>query len=153
MSKFTQEIATTLVLRTDWSGVNLRYCVEVETKSETYHCFTTENYNQALVATKSIFDKMIKNKSEIGDFAVMIDKNKGQGISYDINAFSYDVDFSDHASFYQDLVNDFEYRKFADNIDANTLFRTFVDEYKLNEYQEQMFLKYIKEFKRDQEEG
>lgn len=145
MSDFTQEIITTLVLRSDWRAENIRYIVEIEDKKTIHHCFMSENYNQALLVARKIFEKLDDRKNDLGDFAIMVEHPQGKGISYDINAFPHSSSFDDTEAFYSDLANEFEHQKLVSNLDNNTLFRQFVNKNKLNEYQELRFLKLLKE--------
>lgn len=147
MPEFTQQISTVLQLRSDWSAENLRYAVEIETSKKTYQYFISENYNQALMVARKIFDKMIKNRKEIGDFGVMLEAAYGRGACYDINNFAHDNDFNDTREFYNHLVNEFNLRLASKNTNNNLVFRQIINENKLNEYQERMFLKYLKESK------
>lgn len=136
------KVSTTLTLRSE-EHAHLLYVVEIENASKTYHCFSSENYFQALLVAKKIFSKF-KTKEDIGDLAVMIEAQHGRGICYDVNQFSFDSDFENGDHFYKELCNEFEYRKFKDSMDNNTLFRKMASEMKLNEYQEQQFLYWLK---------
>lgn len=138
-----QKIATSLTLRSE-ERENLLYIVEIEENKKVHHCFSSENYFQALLVAKRIFSKLKTKQSEIGNFEVIVESQQGRGITYDVNEFSFDPGFVDSADFYSELCNEFETRRFKSKTDNNTLFRKIVQEQKLNEYQEQQFLVWIK---------
>jgi hypothetical protein len=137
------EIGASLILRSE-EGVNLCYVVEIEEKGKTHKGLTSENYVEALVFAQRIFDKMRSFQDQIGNIAVMIEDHHGRGISYSVNEFTHNPSFVDTDDFYNDLVNEFESAKIKKNQSNNVLFRSLIEKYKLNEYQEQKFLKFIK---------
>lgn len=137
-----------LVLRTEEEH-NLLYVVEIEDDDKTYRCYASENYDQALLVARKVFSKLKTKQQQIGDFAVMIESPQGRGISYDVNHFTCDPSFDDAEDFYEDLVNEFEYEQAIRRVDNNTLFREIVGKNKLNEYQEQRFLQYLKELRHE----
>lgn len=143
MTAVSQWITTTLCLRSE-EDINLLYVVEVEEGDQVYRCFSTENYYQALVVAKRVFNKL-KTRQNIGDFGVLIEAPQGRGVTYDINAFSYEPDFNDSSKFYEELVNDLEYQLADENKNINLLFREAVNRHRLNEYQEQKLLQKLKE--------
>ena len=135
------QIRTTLYLRSE-PRENLLYIVEVEDDGDLHRYYESENYHQALLVAKRIFHKLKINTTE--DFGVLIESQYGLGACYDINTFSFDASFSDSDDFYKDLCNDFEFRKLSSKQSKNVLFREMINERKLNEYQEQRFLQYLK---------
>lgn len=137
------KISTSLILRSE-ERENLLYVVEIEENKRVHNCFSSENYFQALLVAKRIFSKLKTKQSEIGDFEVIVEAQQGRGITYDINEFSFNPDFTNTDDFYEELCNEFESRKFKSKLNNNTLFRKIVQEQKLNEYQEQQFLVWIK---------
>lgn len=140
---------TTLSLRSGENGDNLIYLVEIETGSKTYNCFSSENYAQALLVAKKIFNKLKIKQEEIGNFAVSIETQQGRGVCFDINNFSFDPSFQDTLSFYKNLACEFEHIKFIKKVSSNVAFREVTNDNKLNEYQEQRFLMHLKKFKDD----
>jgi hypothetical protein len=137
------EIGASLILRSE-EGVNLCYVVEIEEKGKTHKGLTSENYVEALVFAQRIFDKMMSFQDKIGNIAVMIEDHHGRGISYNVNEFIHNPNFVDTNDFYDDLVNEFESTKIKTQQTNNVLFRNLIEKYKLNEYQEQKLLKFIK---------
>ena len=143
------QVDTTLSLYSKENGDNLIYLVDVDTRGTTYSCFSSENYVQALLVAKKVFNKL-KIKQEVGDFAVMIESQQGRGMCFDINNFSFDSSFQDTAGFYKDLVSEFEHIKFIKKASNNISFREVVNNNKLNEYQEQRLLTQLKKHKSDE---
>jgi hypothetical protein len=138
----SKEIETSLILRSEGSE-HISYVVEIEHKKEIHPCFNSENYLQSLIIAKKLFHRL-KTKSS-SDFAVMIESEHGRGAIYEINEFGFDAAFMDKESFYEELCNEFEHSKLTLQ-DNNTLFRKMVNKNKLNEYQEQRFLYFLKKF-------
>ena len=136
-----ETLAKALVLRTI-EGVNLLYSVEFESNGTTDILYQSENYFQALTVAKKVFDKL-KTKG-IHGLDVIIDSEYGRGCAYDHDQFSFDCTFRDNESFYVELCNDIEQLKFEKRISNNEAFRKIVNREKLNEYQEQKLLKWIK---------
>lgn len=137
------EIRTSLILRSE-EGVNLCYVVEIEEEGKIHKGLTSENYVEALVFARRIFDKLISFKDKVGNIAVMIEDHHGRGISYNVNEFIHNPNFVDTNDFYADIVNEFESAKIKTLESNNVIFRSLIEKYKLNEYQEQQLLKFIK---------
>lgn len=141
-----KDLDVTLMLYSKDEGDNLIYNVEIEEKNnEKFFFFSSENYFQALVVAKRVFDKLSKWDDQFKDIGVMIEAHQGRGVSFDINNFTFDNDFDDQESFYKDLVSEYESVRVNDVINNNQVFRNLVRQHKLNEYQEQRLLNYIKE--------
>ena len=141
-------VSTTLILYSKEEGDNLVYYVEIEEQNkERHNCFCSENYIQALTVAKRVYDKL--TGYNIGDVGVMIEAHQGRGVTFDVNNFSFDSEFNDQEDFYKDIVSEFESFKVIDPLTSNELFRKLVRQHKLNEYQEQRFLQYIKELNKD----
>lgn len=141
------EMATpslTLILRSTDKDVNLLYLVEIEAKEEIRLIASSENYIEALMIAKKVFNKLKEAEKLVGDFAVMIEAEYGRGVSYEINDFQFHPSFEDSDRFYQELCNEFEAMKLIDSKDLNKNFRIIVNKEKLNEYQELRFLNYLK---------
>ena len=138
------KISTSLILRSEERENHLLYVVEIEENKKVHNCFSSENYFQALLVAKRIFSKLKTKQADIGDFEVIIEAQQGRGITYEINEFSFDSSFTNTDDFYKELCNEFETRKFVTKSNNNTLFIKIVQEQKLNEYQEQQFLAWIK---------
>jgi hypothetical protein len=138
------KISTSLILRSEERENHLLYIVEIEENKKVHLCLSSENYFQALLVAKRIFSKLKTKQDDIGDFEVIVEAQQGRGITYDVNEFSFDSNFANTDDFYKELCNEFETRKFVAKLDNNTLFRKMIQEQKLNEYQEQQFLAWIK---------
>lgn len=127
----------TLQLRSEPS-INLTYYVEIIENNETFQLFSSENYFQALLIAKTIFNDL-RTKRTTGDIEVIIESLHGRGACYEINDFSFDASFEDTDNFYEELVSEFEMARLQQP-DINIIFRKIVEKHKLNEYQEQRLL-------------
>lgn len=135
--------STTLILRSTEEEKNLTYLVEIEEGKTTHTCYSTENYLQALIAAREVFSRLKEKNTNLG---VLLEAQHNRGASYAVNSFSFESDFQDTDSFYEDLCNEFETEKLK--LDSpNEIFRKLVNREKLNEYQERRFLTRIKRMK------
>lgn len=133
----------TLQLRSEPS-INLTYHVEIVEDKQTIKLFSSENYFQALLIAKRIFNDLRSKYNQIGDVEVIIESLHGRGACYEINDFSFDASFEDTDNFYQELVSEFEIARLQNENNLNVVFRKLIDKHKLNEYQEQRFLTFIR---------
>lgn len=146
MYMFAEDLkpSLTLQLRSE-PKINLIYHVEIIQGKESTCIFSSENYFQAAVVAKKIFNDLMLKFSHLGDIEVIVESLYGRGVSYEINNFNIDFGFQDSESFYQDLVSEFEILLLQDSTKSNIIFRDLVDKHKLNEYQEQRLLTFIRQ--------
>lgn len=131
----------TLVLRSYEEGENLCYVVEFEMPSSLKIFYKGENHNQAMFVAEKIYDWLRDNTDE--KFTMLIEAPNSKGISYldSSDAFpAYEI----NEEFYEDLCDEFSTAKLHHIHDLNALFRSIVNRFKLNQYQEHKFLKCLK---------
>jgi hypothetical protein len=138
-AQFSKTPTTTLTLRSIEDGKNLTYVVEIEEGKYLHSCYSSENYLQALIAAREIFDRLRALSVDLG---ILIEAQYNRGASYAVNDFSFESQFEDADDFYSELCAEFELENISST--ANTAFRKIVDREKLNEYQEQRLLASIK---------
>lgn len=132
----------TLVLRTE-EDRNLFYVVELEGSSiNTF--YRGENFNQAIYVANNIFKWLKENEQK---FAIYKEERNGTGASYFLSSDlrSFPCESISDEDFLTTVCEEFESKKIENAQDINGWFRSLVNKYKLNEYQEFIFLKQLKE--------